>query len=103
MDAEEDKSKLEDEVGEFLRLSRRVGQDQSTLTFWNLNKKNLPNLFELAMRLICIPISSADVERFFSVSGYVCSGRAVNVNEDTLIARSLLKANLKIIEKFDQD
>lgn len=45
--------------------------DSDPLLFWQQNQSTLPQLTILALRYLCIPASSAPVERLFSIAGKV--------------------------------
>lgn len=68
--------------------------------FWQNNKKILPNLYDLMLMLLNIPPSSAHIERYFSICGVICDQRSTNIKDELIIARSLLKVNIEIIDKF---
>ena len=68
---------------------------KNTKEFWRANKITLPILYEFATVVLSIPASSAYIERFFSFSGVVCTNRKLNMKDDLIILRSLLKANFK--------
>jgi len=54
------------------------------------------------LRLLSIPATSAHIERFFSVAGIINSKHSTNISDDLLIERSLLKANIKLLENFNK-
>jgi hypothetical protein len=60
-----------------------------------LNKLTMQTLNEFATVMLSIPASSEYIERFFSFSGVVCKNRKLNMKDDLIILRSLLKANFK--------
>jgi len=60
----------------------------------------MPNLRDLALKLLTIPSTSAFVERFFSICGVVNDKRRTNMREDTFVARTLLKPNVKILNEL---
>ncbi|CAF1060682.1 unnamed protein product, partial [Brachionus calyciflorus] len=62
----------------------------STIKFWKENKLKNPILFDLATRLLTIPSTSAEAERFFSVVGKIFS-TSTNISDNLLIQKSLLK------------
>ena len=74
----------------------------STEDFWNSNSKQLPHLSKIALILLNIPSSSAYIERHFSLSGAICSQRRGNMSADLIITRSMLKANIKLINTLNQ-
>jgi hypothetical protein len=79
-----------------LRDSAKLAE-MTTRSFWNKKRHDLPYLSEAARRLLNIPSSSAFIERFFSVCGANCRTRAGNMSPNVLIARSMLKTNMEIL------
>jgi len=61
-----------------------------------LNKLTMQTLNEFATVMLSIPASSAFIERFFSF----CKNRKLNMKDDLIILRSLLKANFKHLASF---
>lgn len=53
--------------------------------FWEEHKLRYPLISKLALILVNIPASSAQIERFFSISGIISSSRRANMNDDFLI------------------
>lgn len=70
---------------------------KSSASFWLEYKSKLPTLYDLALKLLVIPASSAYIERFFSVSGVCIDKRRGNMDSEMLCMRSLLKANLNLL------
>ena len=91
------KNKLKLEIAEFFELISEIKLEKS---FWRDYKKKLPILFKIALRLISIPASSAIIERFFSLSGLLCQKRRMNISDDVLIQRTMLKANIKYFSEL---
>ena len=50
-------------------------------------------------KLLCIPSTSASIERFFSNCGVICATRRGNMSHYMIIKRSLLKVDLHLLEK----
>ena len=73
---------------------------ESNAEWWRKNWSEFPNLYELAAVLFNIPASSSYAERFFSVCGYVCKTRSGNENGETIILRSMLRANYEYLEEL---
>ena len=71
-----------------------------TIDFWKENKHQLPYLYDLSLRLMSIPSSSASIERLFSIAGQINNCRAQNMSPDLLIKRTLLKVNMKLCDKY---
>ena len=74
----------------------------STREFWKTNSLLMPYLFKMSKILLTIPSSSAYIERFFSVSGFVCDRRRMNMKDDLIVSRSLLKTNFHISEEMNE-
>ena len=94
--------KIKKEVSEYVSIITETKITVSTKKFWLDNKKKFPNLFKLTLRLLSIPATSAHIERFFSVAGIINSKHSTNISDDLLIERSLLKANIKLLENFNK-
>ena len=65
-------------------------------------QKDIPNLFDLQLILLNIWASSAFIERFFSVSGIICDIKRANMEEDLIRMRSMLKANMPILNSTNE-
>jgi hypothetical protein len=59
-------------------------ENDNPLIFWKEQACLLPNLSKLAKTILCIPASSAAVERAFSAAGVVVSQRRNNINPSTV-------------------
>ena len=62
----------------------------------------MPNLFDLQLILLNIWASSAFIERFFSISGIICDIKRANMEEDLIRMRSMLKANMPILNSTNE-
>ncbi|CAM9556763.1 unnamed protein product, partial [Hapterophycus canaliculatus] len=47
----------------------RLPMDRNPLAWWDSHQQSLPLLREIAMRVLCVPASSAASERLFSKAG----------------------------------
>ena len=74
-----------------------VNNPIATKTLRLKNISEIPNLYELAIILLNVQLSSAFIERFFSVCGVVCTRRATNMKPDLIVKRSFLKSNMHIL------
>jgi len=91
---------INDEKKIFLNKIQNIDlKNTNNKTFWLNNKKELPNLFKLALLLLNIPSSSAYVERFFSICGIVNRKRAGNMADETLITRAFIKSNINLLNQ----
>jgi hypothetical protein len=59
----------------------------------------------LAKKLLSIQASTAFVERYFSICGIICTTKNTNMNDKTLVMRSVLKSNMNILDelKIEED
>ena len=98
------KLQLENEVSLFRNflIKEKMLEDDciSTKRFWLRYKSALPNLFKLALKLLNIQASTAFIERFFSICGIICSDKNSNMNDKTIIMRSILKANIDTLNEL---
>ena len=96
-----EKSQIEEEKEIFLATLEDASElTLTTNAFWLKYRKRLPNLFKIAMQLLSIPSSSAFIERFFSICGVICKKRCGNMSDATIISRSFLKTNLRLLDKL---
>ena len=88
---------LKDEVKVFINIITET-TFESTKKFWLKYKTSMPNLFNLACKLLSIPATSAFIERFFSLTGQINKQQSNSVSVDLLRTRSMLKAHMKLID-----
>lgn len=62
--------KIDELVEEYLRTPC-LAQEEDPLVFWKNNQERFPALAKIAPNFLCIPASSAPVERLFSIAGKV--------------------------------
>lgn len=73
-------------------------------TFWEEQKQNFPEIFEVSNILFAIPPSQATVERSFSQFGFVFNSRRCKIASETLEDILLIKLNKNIsYEVFRRD
>jgi hypothetical protein len=75
---------------------------KKTSDVWKKYKNKMPILYQLKQVLLNIPATSSFIERFFSISGIVCDIRRLNMTDDLIIMRSLMKANMHILKDLNQ-
>ncbi len=63
-------STVDANVDEYLQASL-LPQEENPLEFWKVNEMKCPTLAKLVPVHLCIPASSAPVERLFSIAGSV--------------------------------
>ena len=95
------REQLSKECSNFSRLVEQECNSESFHDFWLEKTKELPILSKVAKILHNIPSTSAFLERFFSISGVVCDPRRLNMKEDLVILRSLLKCNASILRELN--
>ena len=86
-------AKIKADVPNIARLAPKV-----SATFWIENGNKFPFLRKLALILLNVPASSAFIERYYSICGNVCKKRCGNFSPDTIIYRSMLKANIHLLD-----
>ena len=95
---------LEKEIlifSEILADIEKLKTFDSTSDFWKQNKSKIPKLYDLSKILLNISASSAFIERYFSICGFVCDRRRLNMNDELIIMRCMLKVNLAILEEMN--
>lgn len=75
-------------------------KDITNRTFWNEYMDEMPRLARLALVLLNLSVSSAFIERFFSICGIICKKNSGNMKDELIVTRSMLKANMKILEEL---
>ncbi len=98
---------LEKEVDKFRKyLSannfRIFSEIKSTKDFWLKHTTEYPNLAKLALILLNICSSSAYIERFFSICGFVQKKRSCNITIDLFKKRCMLRSNLNILKELNK-
>ena len=73
---------MENEVLRYSTFLKRnsiqaIHQINDTAKFWLHYKKDLPNLYRLALILLGIPSSIASIERFFSMCGFMSKKQGI--------------------------
>jgi hypothetical protein len=98
-------AEIENEKTIFLNVlrSRPLEEFKSTTSFWHQKHGKLPNLYKLSLILLNIPSSSAYIERFFSICGFVCDNRRGNMSTNLTIKRCLLSANIYILNELSHE
>ena len=98
-------AKFNEEVTSYINLLNDNGAEiiascESTREFWLSNRQQFPLLYRLACFLLNINSSSACIERFFSICGFVQKKNSSNIKSDLFKARCLLEANLDLLAKL---
>jgi hypothetical protein len=78
-----------------------VNSTKANFEFWKENQREIPILFELQLILLNIPETSSFIERFFSIAGIVCDIKRLNMTDELIIERSMMKANIEILKELN--
>lgn len=82
---------VEDELA--LYLDQKVGATD-VLSYWRVNRHNLPKLSQLARKLLSIPATSTPSERIFSTCGVLLTDRRCRLSTTSLEMLLFLKYNM---------
>lgn len=104
---EELQHKIDEEAESFGVLVRSengevINQTKDNATFWNENASKFPNLYKLALILLGIPSSSAGIERFFSLCGFMSKKQSAAIDHDLFVKKCLLRGNLDVIHLLNE-
>ena len=72
-----------------------VPEDSDILEYWKTIRKKFPLLSRLARKFLCIPASSATLERVFLTAGNVVSERKTSLSIDNIEMLVYMKENMK--------
>ncbi len=75
---------------------------KSTKQFWIKNSKVFPILFKLTLILLNINSSSACIERYFSICGFISNKKSGNINNDLFVSKCLLRSNISLLNELNQ-
>ena len=73
---------------------------KSSTAFWEQNSGAIPHIARLFLLLNTIPSTSASIERYFSICGFVSNKRSSNMAPDLFVTRCLLRANLGLLTEL---
>jgi hypothetical protein len=99
-------NKIEKEVIFFAELLKDINLIKTfsdDKQFWKKYKSNMPTIYKFCLIVLNIPSSGSFIERFFNISGIICDKRSGNISNGLVCARSLLKANYKLIIKLSAE
>ncbi|XP_065664735.1 uncharacterized protein LOC136086367 [Hydra vulgaris] len=69
------KSNMEEELNKYLAMPRPDPKELDILMWWRNSSTSLPLLSKLALKLLCIPVTSASSKRVFSVAGGIVTNQ----------------------------
>lgn len=81
------------EIEQYFSSVHSVAESVDPITFWLENETKYPLLSSLAIDVLCIPASSAPVERTFSTAGESTSGRRNRLSDKNLEREVLIRKN----------
>lgn len=84
-----------DEINEEIMLFLKDQRYDSDLIF--AKKSHCPHLHRLAMRVLCVPATSAPAERVFSRSGLLMRPHRSRLTKDALAKLTFVKCNLDLL------
>ena len=79
-----------------------IYKTDSSKIFWLDRLSEFPKISKLALILSNINSSSAFIERYFSVCGFVQDKKKMNISLNLFIKRCLLRANIKILNELKE-
>ena len=68
------------------------------LQFWVQQKVTYPRLARLSLRYLCVPASSAAVERIFSIAGNICKPNRSSLTDTTFERLMYIRCNRHLFE-----
>lgn len=84
-------------------VTGRLESSSSVLTFWEMRKNELPELYEVAKIIFCISPTQSTVERYFSVLGIVFSELRYGLNQNLLEDILMISLNPEIFYKVNEN
>ncbi|CAF1621781.1 unnamed protein product [Adineta ricciae] len=84
-----------DEINEEMVLFLKDQRYESDLIF--ARKGHCPHLYRLAMRVLCVPATSAPAERVFSRSGLLMRPHRSRLTKDSLAKLTFVKCNIDLL------
>ncbi|KAF1759561.1 hypothetical protein GCK72_016028 [Caenorhabditis remanei] len=93
MQINKNRNKYKEEVD--LYLSTRPDPSVNPFQFWK-DATTFPNLKNLALKYLCIPATSTESERLFSVTGMICTDKRTRMRSDRVERLTTCNLNLKV-------
>ena len=72
-------------------------RDYNDPLLWYKQRQDLQNVYQLVRRILCVPATSASVERVFSTAGNICTKKRVRLSPLYLNILTFLKHNRDIV------
>lgn len=83
-----------DEINEEIILFLKDQHYETDLIF--VRKNHFPHLYRLALRVLCVPATSAPAERVFSRSGILMRPHRARLSKDTLAKLTFVRCNIDL-------
>ena len=95
----EQKNNIQNQLDDYIEVltTGNFNEDCCPFQFWEENKIRFSFFANYALQVLSIPPTSASVERLFSISGNLSSGRRSSTNPNNLKTKTLLAYNRKAI------
>ena len=81
------------ELTKYMDVVHSVPDEDDPLSFWVEHQDTYPNLSSLATDILCVPASSAPVERVFSTAGEATSAKRNRLADKNLEREVLIRKN----------
>ena len=91
---------------EIIAFTKLIGHNEFSQSvkgsnrFWKKNELEFPRLFLLWQVLSNNGCTSAHIERYFNITGLVCDKSRLNMTDDLIIERSMLKVNMPLLRQL---
>lgn len=100
--AKQEVSTFSESLAKYETSIDRVNSKKPILEYWNENKYEHPQLYELAMIVHSIPPTQATVERFFSLLGYIYNCRRTRLTPETLENIMMILLNKTLFDEIQE-
>lgn len=84
---------LSSEIQRFWSTQHDLPMSEDPLSFWNAMVASYPRLAAFAQDILCIPATSAPVERLFSQAAVACGGKRNRLSGIRLEREVMMKVN----------
>jgi len=85
---------------EYYKLLTAAGEELDALQFWKKHSCTLPELFDLAKKFLCIPISSASLDRRCSMVRRILTAQRSHISAQSFSLGMFNAGNSEFLEKY---
>ena len=92
-------SSVKAELKRYIQNAESISDEEAEincLDFWNMHAKVYPRIFNVAMRVLGVPATSAPVERVFSHGGIIMRPHRARLSATNLSSLIFLKCNRNV-------